>query len=177
MFAHFRQHSSAAVETEAKRLVETYSDLILRLCYSTLGNTSDAEDICQETLIKAMRHTRPFEDAEHERAWIIRVALNACRDLIRRHGIHPTVSIDDIDEVADGTACSEQEFRRGNQSVLSAVMALPERQRIAIFLHYYANMSMKQIASITDSTPGAVAQNLSRGRASLRSTLKGDFHE
>ena len=177
MFAHFRQHSNADAETEAKRLVTTYSDLILRLCYSTLGNASDAEDICQETLIKTMRRARPFEDAEHERAWIIRVALNACRDLMRRHGTHPTAPIDDIDEVADGAACSEREILRENRSVLSAVLALPERQRIAIFLHYYANMSMKQIANITDSTPGAVAQNLSRGRASLRSTLKGDFHE
>lgn len=84
------------IEREAKRLVDTYSDLILRLCYSALGSADDAQDICQDTLIKILQRTQPFDSLEHERAWVIRVALNACRDIGRTHANHPVVDLDSL---------------------------------------------------------------------------------
>lgn len=69
------------VEEEANRLVETYADTILRVSYTYLHSTQDAEDICQDVLLKAIGHAGIFDSAEHERAWIIRVAINAAKDL------------------------------------------------------------------------------------------------
>ena len=72
---------------EAQRFVETYSDLILRVCYTYLKSTQDAEDICQETLLKLLYTSRSFVSPAHEKAWVIRTASNAlffpiCRERI-----------------------------------------------------------------------------------------------
>ena len=76
--------TSRLIEAEANRLVATYADTILRVSYTYLHNTQDAEDICQEVLLKALGRTKGFESTEHERAWIIRVTINAAKDLLRR---------------------------------------------------------------------------------------------
>ena len=68
---------------EAERLVQTYADMILRLCYTYLNNTQDAEDICQETFLKLLTAPRTFASREHEKAWVLRTAANACKDLLK----------------------------------------------------------------------------------------------
>ena len=68
---------------EAQRLVDTYSDLILRLSYTYLGSTADAQDICQTVFLKLLQATRGFDSQEHERAWIIRTAVNLCKDHLK----------------------------------------------------------------------------------------------
>ena len=65
------------------RLVDQYSDMVQRLALHYLGNLADAQDVCQEVYIKLFKHQRPFNDAEHEKAWIIRVTINTCKDVIR----------------------------------------------------------------------------------------------
>lgn len=165
------------IEREAKRLVDTYSDLILRLCYSALGSADDAQDICQDTLIKILQRTQPFDSLEHERAWVIRVALNACRDIGRTHANHPVVGLDSLPDFCAPVTHTEQEFAQRDCAILSAVTALPQAQRIAIFLHHYAGMSIREIADAVHATPAATAQHLSRGRASLRLSLKGDHND
>lgn len=68
---------------EAERIVQTYADLILRLCRTYLNNTQDAEDICQDTFLKLLSGKYTFSSAEHEKAWVIRTASNACKDLLK----------------------------------------------------------------------------------------------
>lgn len=77
----------------AERLVNTYADLILRVAYTYLGSRADAEDVCQETLLRLLRRREPLESAEHERAWVVRVTANLCRDLLRRRASHLTVAL------------------------------------------------------------------------------------
>lgn len=77
----------------AERLVNTYADLFLRVAYTYLGSRADAEDVCQETLLRLLRRREPFESAEHERAWVVRVTANLCRDLLRRRASHLTVAL------------------------------------------------------------------------------------
>ena len=64
---------------EAERLVNTYSDLILRLSYTYLKSTQDGEDICQGVLLKLLTEGRTFDSPEHEKAWVVRTAINACK--------------------------------------------------------------------------------------------------
>ena len=75
--------SAKSLQTEAERLVDTYSDMILRLCYTYLKNTQDAEDICQEVFLKLLTGRMSFTSAAHEKAWILRTASNACKDLLK----------------------------------------------------------------------------------------------
>ena len=86
--------SRTTLEAQAARLVATYSDMILRLSYTYLGSTADAEDICQTVLLRVMTKAPEFNDPEHERAWIIRTTANACKDLLRSSARRTTVALE-----------------------------------------------------------------------------------
>ena len=68
----------------AEYLAETYADAILRLSYTYLKNTHDAQDICQTVFVKLLAEPREFDSPDHERAYILRMAANACKDLLKR---------------------------------------------------------------------------------------------
>ena len=152
-------------ENEAERLVRTYADLILRLGYTYLKSTHDAEDVCQNVLIKLLQGGRAFESAEHERAWVVRTTANACKDVLRSGSRRTSVAL----EAAAGAAAPEAP----DGDVLEAVMALPQAYREALYLHYYEGYTAREIAQMTDRTEDAVAAHLSRGRAKLRAALEG----
>ena len=160
------------IEAEANRLVETYADTILRVSYTYLRSTQDAEDICQDVLLKALGHAGSFDSAEHERARIIRVAINAAKDLLRRRDRQGTVALDDIAEPVAPMGATDRELEARAEGVLELVMALPLEYREAIYLHYYEEYSIKQIAAIVHASESAVATRLSRGRSKLRPSWK-----
>lgn len=154
-------------ERQAQRLVDTYSDMILRLSYTYLKSTHDAEDICQSVLVKLIVSHRTFESPEHERAWIVRVTANACKDLLRSGHRKKTIALDSAERV-----CAPEP---PDSSVLDAVMALPSKYREAIYLHYFEGYAVRDIAVITGRSEDAVNAHLSRGRKKLRLTMKGEF--
>jgi len=79
---------------EAERLVNTYADLILRLSYTYLSHTHDAQDICQTVFLKLIERRPAFASPEHEKAWIIRTTINACKDHLKSHWHKTTVPIE-----------------------------------------------------------------------------------
>ncbi len=105
--------------TEAERLVQTYSDMILRLSYTYLKSTQDAEDICQTVFLKLLTGGMVFDSPEHEKAWILRTAANACKDALPRRS--PAVRVG-LEAVAEAAAPEPPD-----SAVLDAVMALPEK--------------------------------------------------
>lgn len=156
-------------EAEAERLVDTYADLILRLSYTYLKSTYDAEDICQTVLLKLMGGAQRFQGPEHEKAWIIRTTANACKDVLRSGYRRRTVGLDEAPEPA---APDEPE-----SAVLDAVMTLPSKYREALYLYYYEGYSAQEIADLTGRSVSAVNAHLSRGRGKLRTTLGGVYCE
>ena len=172
-----RGAARASIESKANRLVEAYADTILRVSYTYLRSTQDAEEICQDVLLKALGRAGSFDSAEHERAWIIRVAINAAKDLLRRQSGRATVALDDIAEPVAPARATEHELEARSESVLERVMALPLEYREAIYLHYYEGYSIKQIAAIVHASESAVATRLSRGRSKLRPALEGVRYE
>ena len=150
---------------EARRLVDTYADTVLRLCYTYLHSTADAEDLCQNVLIKRLERTEPFESEAHEKAWILRCAINECKSELRA-ARRKTVALEEIPEAAALAPPSSE--------VLDAVLRLPEKYRIAIYLFYYEDYSIREIAQITQSSVSAVAARLSRGRKMLKEQLGDD---
>lgn len=169
--------TSRPIEAEANRLVATYADTILRVSYTYLHNTQDAEDICQEVLLKTLGRAKSFESGDHERAWIIRVTINAAKDLLKRQTGRDTVALDEISEPAAPRRTTEHELEARAEGVLERVMALPLEYREAIYLHYYEGYSIKQIAAIVHASESAVATRLSRGRSKLRTALEGVRNE
>lgn len=158
-----------SIDEEAERLVQTYADLILRLSYTYLRSTQDAEDICQNVLIKLLGGTHSFQNSQHERAWIIRTTANACKDLLKSGYRRTTAPL----EAAAQTPAPDLP----DSSVLEAVMELPENYREAIYLHYYEGYTAKEIATLTGRSEDAIAAHLSRGRRKLRTFLEGDSDE
>ncbi len=153
---------------EAERLVRTYSDLILRLAYTYLKSTHDAEDICQNVFLKLLTGGYTFDSAEHEKAWVIRTTANACKDSLRA-AHRRCVGLEAVAEAAAPEA--------PDSAVLDAVMALPQKYREAVYLHYYEGYSVREIAKLLGRSEAAVSAHLSRGRKSLRTTLGGELYE
>lgn len=163
------RNSNRIDHAEAQRLVETYADLVLRLSYTYLKSTHDAEDICQNVLIKLVQGGRAFESPDHERAWVIRATANACKDVLRNSFRRTSVA---LEAAGEATAPAAPE-----STVLDAVMSLPQAYREALYLHYYEGYAIREIADLTGRSESAVAQHLSRGRAKLRTLLEGDPDE
>ncbi len=174
----------APADTDARALVERlvadHADLVLRVAYARLGSPADAQDACQDVFLKllvlARKGLAQFNDAEHEKAWIIRTTINTCIDLQRRENRHQVVALDEgmghpdvgREEIPDGT------FGDDARAVLDAVNALPPLYRQAVYLRYYEGYSVKEIAALTDETPGTVRKHLSRAHAKLRPILEGE---
>ena len=90
------EHKSARPAENIETIMDTYGNMLFRLCLITLGNASDAEDVVQETMIKYLQKTPVFKNAEHEKAWFITVATNKCRDILRFKHRHPVINIEEL---------------------------------------------------------------------------------
>ena len=139
-------------------VMETYGTMLFRLCLVSLGNADDAEDAVQETLIKYMQKRPVFESAEHEKAWLIAVATNKCRDLLRFRTRHPVVDIEEIKEYTKESSDS---------GILEVLMTLPEKFRTVLTLFYVEEYSVSEIADIIGKTTSAVKMRLQKGRTLL----------
>lgn len=153
-------------EEEVARAIDTYADLIRRLCLVRLKDREDTEDIFQTVFLKYLQHTKPFENTEHEKAWFIQVTLNACRDLLRFWARRPTVPLEEL----AAQAAPEPE----DQGVLEAVLSLPQKYRDAVYLHYYEGYSAPEIGALLGRNTNTVYTLLNRARALLREKLGGD---
>ena len=154
---------------EAERLVDTYADLILRLSYTYLNHTQDAQDICQTVFLKLLEKAPAFQSPEHERAWIIRTTANACKDLLKSHWRKTSVPL----EAAASVPAPQAE----EGSLLAAVNQLPPQYRAVIYLYYYEGYSAKEIARLLGSNPATVSTRLRRGRARLKALLEQEGYE
>ena len=153
----------------AEFLAETYADAILRLSYTYLKNTHDAQDVCQTVFVKLLTEPREFESPEHERAYILRMAANACNDMLKSPWRKRTCGLDTVLEVLAPEAA--------DGSVLAAVNQLPPHYRAVIYLYYYEGYQASEIGGILGIPTATVHTRLARGRAKLKSLLGGMDNE
>lgn len=154
-------------EHEANRAIELYSDMIRKICMLHLKNYADTEDIFQTVFMKYLLHTAPFESEEHEKAWFIRVTVNACKDLLKSFFRRNAVP---LEELSEQTAALPEQDRE----VLEAVLALPSKYKDVVYLHYYEGYSAAEIGRILNKNVNTVYTLLSRAREQLKQTLGGD---
>lgn len=151
-------------DVQARRLVDLYADMILRISFQYLKQTCDAEDICQTVFLKYLSGHVRFENTEHEKAWIIRTTINACKDHLKSAFFRRTVALDEAAQVAAPPVPDHE--------ILDAVKTLPENYRICIYLYYYEDYSAREIAKVLGKSEATVSQYLSRGRKKLRACLQ-----
>ncbi len=153
-------------EQEANRAIEMYADTVRRICMLHLKNHADTEDIFQTVFLKYLLSSKEFETPEHEKAWFIKVTVNACRDLLKSFFRSRTVS---MEELLDQPALAE-----GDSEVLEAVLSLPARYKDVVYLHYYEGYTAPEIARILGKNVNTVYTLLTRSRQLLREKLGGD---
>lgn len=153
-------------EAEVTRVVRQYSDMVRRICLYYRNNAADSEDIGQEVFLKYMLHDGTFVDEGQEKAWLIRVTINACKDQFRRLFRHPSVPLDLIRE--------EPAVDPQHTEVLEALMSLPAQYKDVLYLHYYEGYSALEIAGILHRKENTVYSLLHRGREMMREKLGGE---
>ena len=134
-----------------------------------LGSSADAEDALQEVFIKLLSRTLPFKNSEHEKAWLIRVMQNKCRDMLRSARCKE-VPANENEVVADNDFGAAE--RRAD--VISAIQSVPPQAKTVLILYYYYDYSVAQIAQTLKISNSAVKMRLKRGREILKSKL-GDY--
>lgn len=157
-------------QQQANNAIEKYADTVRRICMVHLKNEADTEDIFQTVFLKYLLSSVVFENDEHEKAWLIRVTINACKDLLKSFFRSKTVS---LEEVLEQPAAPNQEYH----DVMKAVLSLPEKYRDAIYLYYYEGYSAAQIGKILYKNQNTVYTLLNRAKKQLRQPLGGDMDE
>ena len=150
---------------EIERVVNEYATMLLRVAYSQLNNRAEAEDTVQEVLLKYMEKAPIFQSEEHEKAWLLRVTVNHCKNHLASAWFRKRA---DLDEGIPALDNAELEL-------VSAVAALPAKYRAVVHLYYFEGYSTKEIAEILHSRPNTVSSRLSRARALLAKALKEEI--
>ena len=154
-------------DSDIVRIVETYSDMLLRIALNRVRSVPAAEDIVQTVFERLMRRRPIFESREHEKAWLIRTAVNLCLSDLRtqsRHGDLP------LDENIAG------EFGDDSYEVVDAVQNLPVQDRYAVYLYYYEGYGVKEIGHLLKEPEGTISSRLSQARKKLKALLEGGNH-
>ena len=154
-------------EQEYTNAVQDYSDMVYRIAFQCCQNQADAEDIMQNVFLKLYLHRGDFKDEEHRRKWLARVTANECRSLLRSPMKRRRVNFSALDNMPSSLSEDPEQTE-----VYCAVMELPERYRSVIYLYYYEEYPIREIAEILDIRETTVQTRLMRARGKLKSRLQ-----
>ena len=153
--------ASNDVVTEA---LEKYSNMVRWICFMYLHNQADVEDVFQEVFLKLLLADETFENEEHRKAWLCRITINKCKDVCKTFWRRKVESIED----------KELPFEDGMESeVMAAVLALPQKYKDAVYLFYYEEYTVPEIAKLLRQKENTIYSNLHRARELLKRKLGG----
>ena len=152
-----------------QQLIERYQNSLYAAAFNTCQNQMDAEDVVQETFVQYYTSRKEFESGQHIRAWLLRVVINKARNINRTFWKKNKCSLEDYIETL--TFPDSQ-----SRDLFEEVMKLPDKYRIVIHLFYYEDYSVKEIAEILKLSQSNVKVRLSRARALLKESLKGEWN-
>lgn len=156
------------IHSQLEEYFQTYYHVCIRVAFTMVKNQADAEDIAQETLLRLFVYQPKFQNAEHEKAWIIRTAINLCKDLLKSKWHTSTVGMESA--LKEKQPYPEGIFAQGDDT-LEAVLKLPERYRSCLYLFYYEDYSIREISTILQIPENTVKTRLRRGREALKQKL------
>jgi len=155
-------HSNELIECVRQAVIK-YSDNLRRLAFTYVKSVHSAEDIVQDVFLTYLQKAPEFENAEHEKAWLLRVTINKSRNALKAGWFRSRY------ELAKETAYLPPE----QSEVLEAVLSLEEKYRLPIHLYYYEGYSIEEIAKLLDTNPATVGTRLARARGLLKKSLGG----
>lgn len=146
-------------------VVRKYSDTVTGVCLMRLKNMADAEDCYQSTFLKFYTKSPKFEDEQHVKAWLIKVAIRECASYMRKNRRQVPVEEFFDDSISDNT---------GNLDISWALMKTPSKYRDVLYLYYCEEYKVKEIAQIIGAKENTVKSLLKRGREILKKIYGGD---
>lgn len=160
----------SANEQEIVRLMDTYGGMLLSLCRMMLHDYHRAQDAVQETYIKAYRHIDQLARVQSEKAWLIRIAVNTCRDMMRTAWFRHVARSVDLSELPEIPAPQVQEE---DSIILDEVHKLPPKEREVLLLHYWQELDADEIARALSINRATVYRRLERARQRLKMNVEG----
>lgn len=148
-------------------LFNLFKNDIYRLAYSYTGNYSDADDVTQAVFIKLYRRIDKFDSDINVKKWLVKVTINECKTLFLSSWKRKIVPFKEKEENIT--------LKENDNSILLAIMELPKKYRLVIFLYYYENFKIKEIANILKKNENTVKTNLARARGLLKDILKEEI--
>ena len=159
-------NSSARPADEIENMVQKHGDMLFRISLVMLGNETDAEDAVQETVLKYIQKAPVFNGANHEKAWLIKVVTNQCRDMQRFRVKHSQISIEDLQNcVSNPESCG----------IIEALMTIPEKFKTVMLLYYVEEYRIEEIATIIEKSTSAVKMRLQKGRKLLEEKYRKEY--
>lgn len=153
-------------EQEVNQAIDLYADTVKRICVLHLKNSSDTEDIFQEVFLKYALSSILFESKEHEKAWMIRVTINQCKDFMKSIFRRKTISLEEVVSLSD-------EQKEDYREVLEAVLTLPQKYKDVVYLYYYEGYSAVEIGEMLGKNVNTIYTLLARSREKLKEKLGG----
>lgn len=150
-------------EPEVDRILQVYGDMLYRTAYLLLGNPHDVQDALQETLLRYLEKAPAFVSSDHEKAWLLRVVSNCCKDYLRFRRRHSCLDLESIRECLPAQ----------ENTHLQELYALPAKWKTVLILHYFEGYSVKEIGEILGLSENAVKKRLQRAREALRVEMEG----
>ncbi len=150
------------------RLYTSYADDVLRVAYFYLGDRQKAEDVTQDVFVRLLTRTPEIEPG-HEKAWLLKVTLNRCRDLWRAAWVKRVVLGSPFDCIPGP---DEIEMRTEKADLMEAVNRLSPSFKEVLLLHYYQGFGISEISRMLDLPEGTISSRLSRARKKLEQILK-----
>lgn len=153
------------------RWVEQFGNAILRTCFLLLGDRQQAEDAMQDTFLKAWKAMNRFEgrDGCTEKTWLMRIAINTCRDYRRSRWARHI----DATQALDTLAVPAEQMQPDERWLLSDILRMPTALKQVLILYYYQQMTLDEAAQALGTSRSTVHRRLKRAEALLRDTLKG----
>ena len=147
-------------KSDISRILQTHGNMLYRTAYLLLGNPHDVQDILQDVLLRYMEKSPAFASGDHEKAWLLRVTSNCCKDCLRFRRRYSCIEPEHIPEYFSAPE---------DKALIQELYALPAKS--VLLLHYFEGYSVKEIAKILNLSENAVKKRLQRAREALRLEL------
>lgn len=152
--------------------IEKYSDMVRRICFIYLNNSTDVDDVFQDVFLKLLQNKSQFESSEHEKAWLIRVTINKCKDILKSFWRKK------IDLTENMEVQSKFNFEdKAENELFNVVLSLPDKYKDVIYLYYYEEYTVPEIAKLLKKKENTIYSHLHRARGLVKEKLGGDKDE
>ncbi|HOD03164.1 MAG: ECF RNA polymerase sigma factor SigR [Firmicutes bacterium ADurb.Bin300] len=156
-------------DSEVSKIYERHKRTVYRVCFAYMKNSADTEDAVQETFYHMMKSGKNFLSEEHEKAWLIRVATNICKNTFRsRWRKRESLESFENSQGVDNVEIDE---------IFSAVLSMPDKYKTVVYLYYYEGYNSREISEMLGKPKSTIRNYLHEARNSLREKLGGNFDE